>query len=129
MNSMQNMAIPSLSYDPATEREMYPGTMDSMAAATRPAPSSCNRNTTWTSVGHLHPTVSAAGPDSHLEPMCIQCVQCVHTHTTPTCAKIQFLTTSINTSGTSTTYICSTHIYYSSTLHLSNMHHHMNSRQ
>ena len=30
--------MPSLSYDPATEREMYPGTMAIIEAATRPAP-------------------------------------------------------------------------------------------
>lgn len=32
------MAIPSLSYEPATEREMYPGTIEIIAAATNPAP-------------------------------------------------------------------------------------------
>ncbi len=31
------MAIASLSYEPATEREMYPGTMPMKAAARRPA--------------------------------------------------------------------------------------------
>ena len=30
--------MPSLSYDPATEREMYPGTMAIIEAATSPAP-------------------------------------------------------------------------------------------
>ena len=32
------MAIPSLSYDPATEREIYPGTMAIKPAAKSPAP-------------------------------------------------------------------------------------------
>lgn len=32
------MAIPSLSYDPATDLEIYPGTIEMNAAATRPAP-------------------------------------------------------------------------------------------
>ena len=31
--------MPSLSQDPATDREMYPGTMAIMDAATKPAPS------------------------------------------------------------------------------------------
>ena len=42
VSSIQKMAMPSLSYDPATEREMYPGTMEIMAAATSPAPASYN---------------------------------------------------------------------------------------
>lgn len=37
---MQNIAIPSLSYDPATDLLMYPGTIEMKAAATRPADSS-----------------------------------------------------------------------------------------
>ena len=40
VNSIQKIAIPSLSYDPATEREIYPGTTAIMAAATKPAPAS-----------------------------------------------------------------------------------------
>lgn len=32
------MAMPSLSYDPATERLMYPGTIAIKLAAKRPAP-------------------------------------------------------------------------------------------
>ncbi len=46
VSSIQKIAIPSLSYEPATEREMYPGTTAIMAAATSPAPASC-RETTW----------------------------------------------------------------------------------
>lgn len=38
---MQKMAMPSLSYDPATDRDMYPGTIEIIAAATKPAPTSC----------------------------------------------------------------------------------------
>lgn len=38
VSSMQKIAIPSLSYDPATDREMYPGTIAIIAAATSPAP-------------------------------------------------------------------------------------------
>ena len=33
---MQKMAMPSLSYEPATEREMYPGTTAMNTAATSP---------------------------------------------------------------------------------------------
>ena len=36
------MAIPSLSYDPATERDIYPGAIDIKAAAKRPAPGDHN---------------------------------------------------------------------------------------
>ena len=35
---MKKIAMPSLSYDPATDREMYPGTMAMNEAATNPAP-------------------------------------------------------------------------------------------
>ena len=38
VSSMQKIAMPSLSYDPATDREMYPGTMAINEAATNPAP-------------------------------------------------------------------------------------------
>ena len=33
---MQKIAMPSLSYDPATDLEMYPGTIDIIAAANSP---------------------------------------------------------------------------------------------
>lgn len=35
---MQKIAIPSLSYEPATDREMYPGTIAIIEAANSPAP-------------------------------------------------------------------------------------------
>lgn len=38
----KKMAMASLSYDPATEREMYPGAIPMKAAARRPADSSFN---------------------------------------------------------------------------------------